>query len=62
MNVGTFEKKEVSELNNELFNAAKKVMQEGSDKDQRCWHIGWAGVGDYIDWLEKNYEIKKKET
>lgn len=66
MNVGTHEKKEVSELNNELFNAAKRVIEGGCGENEkgkaknRCWHIGWGGVGDFIDYLEQNYEIAKK--
>lgn len=61
IDVGNFEKKRVSTLNNELFLAAKKIMEEGTEAPLRCRHIGWASVGDYIDWLEENYEIKRIE-
>jgi hypothetical protein len=57
MDVGNMEKRNVSELNNELFIAAKKIMKEST---QYCWHIGWSSLGDYIDWLEANYEIVKR--
>ncbi len=55
MEVGKKEcsKREVSELNNELYKNAVTVMENG------C-HIEWSGVGDFIDWLELNYEIKKR--
>lgn len=58
MQVGKNHKREVSELNHELFLAAKEIM--GSIADRGCWHIGWKDVGDFIDYLEENYEIKKK--
>jgi hypothetical protein len=60
MNVGNMEKRNVSELNNELFIAGKKIMEESTKKPQACWHIGWSSLGDYIDWLEANYEIVKR--
>jgi hypothetical protein len=60
ISIGKYEKKEVSQLNNDLFLAAKDIMEEGTSTGNRKWHIGWAAVGDYIDWLEENYDIKKK--
>jgi hypothetical protein len=60
VDVGTHEKKKVSELNNELYLAAKNLMLEKTDKGIRLWHIGWGEVGDFVDWLEQNYEINKK--
>ena len=56
MNVGDNEPREVTQVNNELFLAAKEIIEEG----QHLSHIGWSGVGDFIDWLELNYDIKKK--
>lgn len=50
--VGTREKKEVSELNHELFQEARDTLAG--------YKIGWRVVGEFIDWLEKNYDIKKK--
>ena len=52
--VGKYEPRVVSELNHELFEAAK------------CWepyskHIGWSDIGNFIDYLEENYDIKIKE-
>lgn len=60
ISVGNCEKKEVSQLNNDLFLAAKDIMEKGTENSKRCHHIGWASVGDYIDWLEINYYIKPK--
>jgi hypothetical protein len=37
-------------------------MEKGTGKGQSLWHIGWNEVGGFIDWLEANYEIKKKNT
>lgn len=56
MKVGTYEIKEVSELNNKLYEKAKEIMLV----EQHKWHIGWSGVGSFIDWLEENYELKEK--
>ena len=60
MKVGDNESKEVSELNNELFLAAKDLMEENTDEGNRLYHIGWGELGDFIDWLEENYYIEKK--
>ncbi len=57
LKVGDCEEKEVSELNNELYKKAKYIL--GNDRHQ---HIGWSGVGQFIDWLESEYEIKKKNV
>jgi len=59
--VGEYEKKTVTDLNNELFLKAKELMQEGTDKPNRLGHIGWGEVGDFIDWLEDNYKIEKRD-
>jgi hypothetical protein len=58
--VGCFERKEVSQLNNDLFLAAKDIMKKGTEGSKRGSSIGWGSVGDYIDWLEQNYDIKPK--
>lgn len=55
--VGMTEKKMVTKLNHELYNSAVDIMGENTGNG---WHIGWIGVGAFIDWLEANYEIKKK--
>ena len=57
MQVGETEKREVTELNHELYTNAVSVMEAGCNLS----HIGWAGVGDFIDWLEANYEITKRQ-
>lgn len=59
MQVGKKEKKEVSELNHEIYTKARDIL--GDDENMPFFsHIGWIGVGVFIDWLEANYEIKKK--
>lgn len=55
--VGKYDKKEVSELNNELYKKAEEILQ---DETGSGWHIGWIGVGCFVDWIENNYEITKK--
>lgn len=55
--VGNYEKKEVSKLNNELYLKAHEILE----KEEHLSHIGWSGVGKFIDWLEANYAITKKE-
>ena len=58
MKVGDEDKREVSEFNNELFTNARRILEAGCNLS----HIGWAGVGDFVDWLEANYEMKKKDA
>ena len=55
--VGKYEPRVVSELNHTLFMIAKTTMDEATHLN----HIGWSGVGDFIDYLEENYDIKIKE-
>ena len=57
--VGNHEKKEVSELNHVLYKKAVDIL--GSETCN-AYHIGWHGVGVFIDWLESNYELIKKEA
>ncbi len=52
ISVGNYEKKEVSQLNNDLFLAAKEKMENSTDGSKRSPRIGRGSVGDYIDWLE----------
>lgn len=56
--VGNHEKKEVSELNHTLYKKADEILES----EQHRSHIGWSGVGLFIDWLENNYELTKKEV
>lgn len=63
--VGIRGDKQVSELNHELFKEAKDFLECSADKkfnkgNFRAWHLGWVDVGNYIDFLEANYEIKRK--
>jgi len=55
--VGKHEKKEVTELNNEIYLVAKEMLSEIHHHQ----HMGWSGVGAFIDWLEENYSIKLKK-
>jgi hypothetical protein len=55
----------VSEFNNILFNEAVNVFEDSVKKHtggelNGGWHFGLKQLGDFIDHLEKNYEIKKK--
>lgn len=63
MKVGNYQKKVVSELNHELYQKAKLLIEgdEGDDDYVGGWHMGWQEVGKFIDWLEENYIIQKKE-
>ena len=55
--VGNHEKKEVSELNHTLYKKAEYILEY----EQHRSHIGWSGVGSFIDWLESNYELTEKD-
>ena len=55
--VGNYEKRMVTELNQEIFHKAKNIMEEGCNLS----HIGWTGLGDLVDWLEENYTLEKKD-
>ena len=57
--VGTHEKKAVTPLNRALYLQAKDITMD--EKNQWCSHIGLIGIGIFIDWLEENYELVKKE-
>ena len=54
--VGYYEKKTASKLNRELYKSAESVLGD----NMYTSHIGWSGVGMFIDWLEENYEITRK--
>ena len=54
--VGKYEEKEVSELNHALFKEAGRILED----EMHLSHIGYSGVGKFIDWLEENYKITKK--
>jgi hypothetical protein len=54
--VGIRNKKMVSKLNYELFQEGKKILKI----NEFAFHIGWTSFSNFIDWLEENYEIKRK--
>ncbi|AZU97843.1 hypothetical protein [Vibrio phage LP.2] len=56
LEVGHFEKKKVTPLNKELYLKAVDILEDS----QHLSHIGWSGVGKFVDWLEENYNISKK--
>lgn len=60
--VGDDEKKIVSRLNNELFIKGKEIMEASAGEGRSLMHIGWHDFGKFIDYLESNYNIKKKDT
>jgi hypothetical protein len=53
--VGSYEPKEVSKLNHHLFKEAKSQLAD--EANLQMYHIGWYGIGIFIDWLESNYNI-----
>ncbi len=57
--VGETSKRQVTELNHELYNQAVRVMEAEGCK--HYYHIGWQDVGNFIDWLEENYTLEKKD-
>lgn len=57
--VGTHFKRKVTPLNKELFEGAEIILDKVDIK--ACNHMGWYGIGNFIDWLEENYDITKKE-
>lgn len=56
--VGDYEKKEVTRLNNMLYLKAKSILEDR----RHLSHIGWSGVGCFIDWLEENYDLVEKKN
>jgi hypothetical protein len=53
--VGHLEPKNVSILNNHLYEEAIRILTDGNNLPMS--HIGFVGIGVFIDWLETNYEI-----
>lgn len=58
--VGSSEKREVSELNAELFAKGRDLIENNVGKRNYCHHMGWAEFGDFIDFLLENYDVKKR--
>ena len=47
-----------TELNKKLFKEAKDIMEP--DDTVGCWHLGWQNVSQFIDFLDKHYDITPK--
>lgn len=50
-----------SDLNKELFSSGRKIMEDKIQSPQGGSYIGWYGFSSFIDFIEENYDIKKKE-
>ena len=58
----TNDKRNVTKLNNELFTKGREMMEASAGEGNSLWHIGWYDFGRFIDYLEWNYDIKRKDT
>ena len=65
--VGKKDKRKVSPLNKELYDLAQGVMLEKSEasgleyaRHGHCYHIGFRDVSEFINELEKRYDITPK--
>jgi hypothetical protein len=58
------EVREVSPLNHKLYLRFMEIADEENDDDMKypgsCGHMGRWHVGQFITWLEDNYELKEK--
>lgn len=64
--VGTKDKRMVTPLNKELYDLAVQVMVSAeSDRDKYDitgkWHVGFSDVSEFINELEKRYDITPKQ-
>ena len=66
--VGKKDKRKVSPLNKELYDLAQEVMLEKSEtsgiefaRHGHCYHIGFRDVSEFINELEKRYDITPKQ-
>jgi hypothetical protein len=57
--VGTLNPKKVSSLNRVLFTKARSILKKNAYGGGHM--IGWCGLSKFIDHLEENYDIKKKQ-
>lgn len=55
--VGNKEPKRVSLLNKNLFAEAQAILED----NVKSSHIGWYSLSAFIDYLEENYNINKKD-
>ncbi|AUR82290.1 hypothetical protein NVP1022O_78 [Vibrio phage 1.022.O._10N.286.45.A10] len=59
--VGKKDKRKVSPLNKELYDFASYTLYESADnKKGHPWHVGSEDIGNFIDELEKRYDITPK--
>ncbi|QZI89621.1 hypothetical protein SIPHO076v1_p0088 [Vibrio phage PS34B.1] len=63
--VGKKDKRKVSPLNKELYDLAQEVMVSDEAEDAKYsltskWHIGFRDVSEFINELEKRYDITPK--
>lgn len=56
--VGKYDKKKVTELNNELYREAVEIIFN-SDYSR---YGGKVSLSKFIDWLEENYNVSKRDT
>ena len=66
--VGKKDKRKVTPLNKELYDLAQEVMLEKSEtsgieyaRHGHCYHIGFRDVSEFINELEKRYDITPKQ-
>ncbi len=59
--VGKKDKRKVSPLNKELYDFASDALYESANnKEGMAWHVGSKDIGNFIDELEKRYDIAPK--
>ena len=66
--VGTKDKRTVTPLNKELYDLAVSTMVipgaatgVSVSRNGECWHIGFRDVSEFINELEKRYDITPKQ-
>lgn len=55
-----------SQQNKDLFKKVKDVLKKSAKEKYESdfcyfWHIGLHDIGNLVDWLEENYELKEKD-
>lgn len=59
--VGKKDKRKVSPMNKELYDFASYTLYESADNNEvGGWHVGSKDIGNFIDELEKRYNITPK--
>lgn len=60
--VGENDKQLVTPLNKELYDLANEVMfDDGMSRNGAYWHIGKKDIAEFINELEKRYDITPKQ-